>query len=141
MIHILTFCSPLHVILGVFNIVSSVRHDGEVEVAAVQVVAAGGRSFVPEMVMVMIMMIMLVMVMVMVMIMLVVMMMVVMVMQCKNKTLFLLGNKLLSDAKHGAEEDAMRLQPVDVGFPGNRGTSERPDKSRGQSSIVNMVNL
>ena len=58
-----------------------------------------------------------------------------------NKTLSLLGNKLLSDAKHGAEEDAMRLQPTNVGLPGNRGTSERPDKSRGQSSIVNMVNL
>ena len=51
-----------------------------------------------------------------------------------SKTLFLLGNELLSDAKHGAEEDAMRLQPTNVGLPGNRGTSERPDEEGGQST-------
>ena len=51
-----------------------------------------------------------------------------------SKTLSLLGNKLLSDAKHGAEEDAMRLQPTNVGLPGNRGTSERPDEEGGQST-------
>ena len=53
-----------------------------------------------------------------------------------SKTLSLLGNKLLSDAKHGAEEDAMRLQPTNVGLPGNRGTSKRPDK-RGRVSQPN----
>ena len=42
-------------------------------------------------------------------------------------TLFLLGDKFLPDAKHCAEEDAVGLQPTDVGLPRNRGTSKRPE--------------
>ena len=45
---------------------------------------------------------------------------------------FLLGDKFLADAKHGGEENAMFLQPVDISLPGNGGTSKRPGENESQ---------
>ena len=45
---------------------------------------------------------------------------------------YLLGDKFLADAKHGGEENAMFLQPVDISLPGNGGASKRPGDNKSQ---------